>query len=126
KKNDKKSKVKSEYLAPKAEIVKQKFPRTCYNCDHLGHHAANCKMPKRANPRQENMVNADVDMIVMVSDVIAMISEVNLVGSNNNGWWVDTGATRHVCADKSMFHSFRAVDGHKLYMGNSRQASSRE
>ncbi|GJS53283.1 pol polyprotein [Tanacetum coccineum] len=56
----------------------------------------------------------------MVSNVIAMIYEVNLVGSNNSGWWVDTGATRHVCADKSMFRSFRAVDNReKLYMGNS-------
>ncbi|GKG57511.1 hypothetical protein Tco_0587109, partial [Tanacetum coccineum] len=35
-------------------------------------------MPKRVNPRQANMVNDDVDMIAMVPDVIAMISEVNL------------------------------------------------
>lgn len=118
-KNDKKGKGKSEYLAPKAAIVKQQFQGVCFNCDQPGHRAANCKMPKRVTPREANMVN-DVDMIAMVSDVIAMISEVNLVGSNNREWWVDTGATRHVCADKSMFHSFRAVDnGEKLYMGNS-------
>ncbi|GJZ72823.1 retrovirus-related pol polyprotein from transposon TNT 1-94 [Tanacetum coccineum] len=122
-KNDKKSKGKSEYLAPKAGIVKQKFQGICYNCDQPGHRAANCKMPKRVNPRQANMVNDDVDMIAMVSDVCAMISEVNLVGTNHGGWWIDTGATRHVCADKSMFHSFRAVDnGQKLYMGNSATA----
>ncbi|GJU35661.1 retrovirus-related pol polyprotein from transposon TNT 1-94 [Tanacetum coccineum] len=96
-KNDKKSKGKSEYLAPKARI--------------------------RVNPRQANMVDENVDMIAMVSDVCAMISEVNLVGTNNSGWWIDTRATRHVCADKSMFHSFRAVDnGQKLYMGNSATA----
>ncbi|GKE67144.1 hypothetical protein Tco_1521305, partial [Tanacetum coccineum] len=49
-------------------------------------------MPKRMNPRQANMVNDNMDMITMVSDVIAIISEVNLVA-------VD--------------------DGEKLYMGNS-------
>nr|GEX46471.1 hypothetical protein [Tanacetum cinerariifolium] len=50
-------------------------------------------------------------------------STLDKYGSNNNGWWVDTGATRHVCADKSMIHSFRAVDdGDKLYMGNSETA----
>ncbi|GKA82744.1 pol polyprotein [Tanacetum coccineum] len=123
KKNDKKGKGKSEYLAPKAGIVKQKVQGTCYNCDQPGHRAANCKMPKRVNPRQANMVDENVDMIAMVSDVCAMISEVNLVGTNNSGWWIDTRATRHVCADKSMFHSFRAVDnGQKLYMGNSATA----
>ncbi|GJU14257.1 retrovirus-related pol polyprotein from transposon TNT 1-94 [Tanacetum coccineum] len=80
-------------------------------------------MPKRVNPRQANMVDENVDMIAMVSDVCVIISEVNLVGTNNSGWWIDTGATRHVCADKSMFHSFRAVDnGQKLYMGNSATA----
>ncbi|GJY64227.1 retrovirus-related pol polyprotein from transposon TNT 1-94 [Tanacetum coccineum] len=54
-KNDKKSKGKSEYLAPKARIVKQKFQGICYNCDQPGHRATNCKMPKRVNPRQANM-----------------------------------------------------------------------
>ncbi|GJZ54514.1 pol polyprotein [Tanacetum coccineum] len=77
-------------------------------------------MPKRVNPRQANMVNDNVDMIAMVSDVIAMISKVNLVGSNNSGWWVNTGEIRHVCADKSMFHSF--FHSFRAYMGNSTTA----
>nr|GFA68827.1 hypothetical protein [Tanacetum cinerariifolium] len=46
--------------------------------------AANCKMPKRMNPRKANMVNDNIDMIAMVSDIISMISKVNLVDSNNS------------------------------------------
>nr|GEX36110.1 hypothetical protein [Tanacetum cinerariifolium] len=91
-KNDKKSKGKSEYLASKAVIVKQKFEGTCYNCDQPGYRAANCKTLKRVNQRQENMVNNNIDMIVMVSDIVAMIFEVNVSG------------------------------GEKLYMGNSATA----
>nr|GEZ58374.1 retrotransposon protein, putative, Ty1-copia subclass [Tanacetum cinerariifolium] len=69
------------------------------------------------------MVNNNMDMIAMVSEVIAMISKVNLVGSNSSGWWVDTVVTYHVCAKKSMFHSFKAVDNEeKLHMGNSATA----
>ena len=29
-----------------------------------------------------------------------VISEVNLVGENTKEWWVDTGATHHVCLGK--------------------------
>ncbi|GJT45154.1 retrovirus-related pol polyprotein from transposon TNT 1-94 [Tanacetum coccineum] len=91
-KNDKKGKGKADNLAPKAGIVKQKFQGTCYNCDQPGHGASSCKMPKRVNPRQENIVNDHMDMISMVSVVISMISEVNLVVVDN---------------------------GERLYMGNS-------
>ena len=49
----------------------------------------------------------------------AVVSEVNLVG-NTKEWWVDTGATRHICSDKKMFSSYEAInDGEQLFMRNS-------
>ena len=39
---------------------------------------------------------------------------------NSKEWWVDTGATRHICANKDMFTSYVPVSsGEQLFMGNS-------
>ena len=40
---------------------------------------------------------------------IEQVSEMNLV-KNTNEWWVDTGATRHICSDKKMFSTYQFVD----------------
>jgi transposase InsO family protein len=50
---------------------------------------------------------------------IEQVSEMNLV-KNTNEWWVDTGATRHICSDKKMFSTYQSVGyGEQLFMGNS-------
>lgn len=42
------------------------------------------------------------------------------MGSNLKGWWVDTGATRHLCADQKMFSTYDPINlGEQIYMGNS-------
>ena len=50
---------------------------------------------------------------------IEQVSEMNLV-KNTNEWWVDTGATRHICLDKKMFSTYQSVGyGEQLFVGNS-------
>ena len=48
----------------------------------------------------------------------AVVFEANLI-DNPREWWIDTGATRHVCSDRSMFSTYVPVNGQKLFMGNS-------
>jgi len=50
---------------------------------------------------------------------VAMINDqINLVQSDND-WWVDSGASKHVCKDQSLFKSLVLVDdGKVLYMAN--------
>ena len=51
-----------------------------------------------------------------------MISEINVL-EDDNAWWIDSGATKHVCKDRSLFKSYKAMDdGSVLYMGNSSTA----
>lgn len=60
----------------------------------------------------------------MAQDVSEMnltivISEVNMVGSKPKEWWIDTGATRHVCSAKELFATFEAIEnGEKFFMEN--------
>ncbi|GKD10821.1 retrovirus-related pol polyprotein from transposon TNT 1-94 [Tanacetum coccineum] len=48
----------------------------------------------------------------------AMISEINLIGTSE-GWWVDCGATIHVCYDQSMFKTYTVTfEDKKVLLGN--------
>ncbi|KAK9732792.1 hypothetical protein RND81_04G022600 [Saponaria officinalis] len=61
--------------------------------------------------------------VAVTDDVIAaVVVEANLVG-NTAEWILDTGASRHLCADKGLFAEFEEVaDGECVYMGNSTSA----
>ena len=108
---------KGIHTGPKGGISKPKFQGKCYNCGNTGHKSSDCRFPKKKN--QANVVE-NIARDVGDMNLSAIISEVNLVGSNPKEWWIDTGATRHVSFDKKMFSSFEPVEnGEKMYMGNS-------
>ena len=50
--------------------------------------------------------------------LVTMISEVNIVGGSE-GWWVDTGASRHVCYDRAVFKSYSDAEDKKVLLGDS-------
>ncbi|KAD3336335.1 hypothetical protein E3N88_31854 [Mikania micrantha] len=104
-----KGKGKVVDLGPKKGGVRKQvfqFKGKCYNC---GEHA--------------HMMEDDMPLVAMVSDITTMMEEINLVSNDPKGWWVDTGATRHVCPDRALFNTFKEVVGDsKLYMGNAATA----
>ena len=49
---------------------------------------------------------------------MCMISEIFCV-QDDCSWYIDSGASRHVCKERSSFKTFKEVDnGEVLYMGN--------
>ena len=97
---------------------KQKFQGKCFNCGKQGHKYSDCRLQKRNKPKEANVVD-DITKDVSDIDLIAVISKVNLVGSNPKEWWIDTSATSHVWLDKKMFYTFEPIEtGKKVYMGN--------
>ena len=51
--------------------------------------------------------------------IVVVVVEANLL-ANKIGWLLDTGASRHFCANKELLHDFEeATDRECVYMGNS-------
>ena len=44
-----------------------------------------------------------------------VLFEANML-DNPNEWWVDTGATRHVCGERNVFSTYVPVNGRNLIM----------
>ncbi|CAJ2678824.1 unnamed protein product [Trifolium pratense] len=84
----------------------------CFNCWKPGHVARKCRGKKRPRPAALNaQVNATDEAYT------AMITEINMVGVTD-GWWIDTGATRHVCYERAMFKTYTSAENKKVQMGN--------
>ena len=114
------NKGKGTKLGPKRGVSKKKtFLGKCFNCRKQGHKSFGFKLPKRNKPKEANVIE-DISKDLSDINLTTVIFEVNLVGSNPKEWWIDTGATRHVCYDKKMFSTFEPIEtGEKVFIGNS-------
>uniref|UniRef100_A0A1U7XMK9 Uncharacterized protein LOC104240197 n=1 Tax=Nicotiana sylvestris TaxID=4096 RepID=A0A1U7XMK9_NICSY len=101
------------------EQKKKKFKGTCYNCGKVGHKSPNCRLLKKDNKKgQANIVEKNDN----IDDLCAMFFECNLVG-NPKEWWIDSGATRHVCVIKEAFETYSTVGPEEeISMGNNATA----
>ncbi|KAF3612646.1 putative histone H2A.3-like [Capsicum annuum] len=81
---------------------KKKFKGKCFNCGKIDHKSTDYRAPKNSKKKdQANMIESNKEC----DDLCAMFSECNLVG-NPREWWMDSSATRYVCANKELFSSF--------------------
>ncbi|XP_070024829.1 uncharacterized protein [Nicotiana sylvestris] len=109
--NNRKRKTTS---GPKNNPSKKRFNGNCYNCGKAGQRFVDCRAPKKDKKKVEK--HEDVD------DLCAMLYECNLVG-NPKEWWIDSGATRHVCAVREAFATYAPIGPKEtLSMGNAATA----
>ncbi|KAH9720235.1 hypothetical protein KPL70_006028 [Citrus sinensis] len=107
--NHPKNNQKRKFDSKENQNNKKKKKGTCHHCGKPGHFKRDCRLLKK----QKEVSN---------TNFVAMISEINVL-EDDNAWWIDSGATKHVCKDRSLFKSYKAMDdGSVLYMGNSSTA----
>ncbi|KAL0283992.1 UNVERIFIED_CONTAM: Retrovirus-related Pol polyprotein from transposon TNT 1-94 [Sesamum angustifolium] len=78
--------------------------------------AKDCRLPKKNQAHVSEVRSVPIDLGEL--NLSAVEFETNLV-DNPREWWIDTGATRHICSDKEMFSTYTPINGRKLFMGNS-------
>ncbi|XP_070025422.1 uncharacterized protein [Nicotiana sylvestris] len=96
------SKKRKKPSGPKNYPSKKKFKGNCHNCGKVGYKATECHAPKKDKKKsQANMIEKNDE----IDGLCSILLECNLV-ENPREWWIDSGATRHVCANKKLFNSY--------------------
>nr|KAJ0208808.1 hypothetical protein LSAT_V11C400210700 [Lactuca sativa] len=129
-KNPKKSNGKRKFKGKDDKSSNKKTKLVCCNCNKPGHFKKDCRLCKPnkdgAGPsgpndpeRQQGQISVFMQNSKYIQSYIYVISEAFYVQDDNVAWWVDSGATSHVCKDLYWFKDFQPIeDGSVVKMGN--------
>ncbi|GKE28994.1 zinc finger, CCHC-type containing protein [Tanacetum coccineum] len=106
-KQNKGKKRSNEYISGSSSNKKPKLK--CWKCEKTGNFKRDC--------RSGNKKNANAGGSGKGSKGHSQDQGQNLVDAT--AWWIDSGATTHVCKDRCWFKTYEPVeDGYVLYMGD--------
>ncbi|GJW32216.1 zinc finger, CCHC-type containing protein [Tanacetum coccineum] len=120
------TRVNVNIKTPKLILKKSKV--TSWKCGKPGHLKKDCKGGKVDNKANGSGTNGSVNNSLKGQNIfnkslqnyyVTYASEAYFVKDDDVAWWVDSGATVHVCKDRCWFKTYESLnDGSILYMGN--------
>ena len=104
----------------------------CWKCGKTGHFKKDCRFGKKndnanasgsgkgSKDHSENQGQKSIrDLNSLIKHSVSLNSEAFYVQDDAAAWWIDSGATTHVCKDRFWFKTLVPVeDGSVLYMGD--------
>ena len=103
----------------------------CWKCGKSGHFKKDCRSGNKKNGAstsgsgkgsKDHSQDQGQNLVHVCSSIkhsVSLISEAFYVQDDAFAWWLDSGATTHVCKDRCWFKTYEPVeDGSVLYMGD--------
>ncbi|KAL5740183.1 hypothetical protein ACOSQ2_029363 [Xanthoceras sorbifolium] len=88
----------------------------CYNCQKFWHYASKCRAPSSKVDKRSNYVEVKTEE---KKTVLLACRDNN--GDQENAWYLDTGASNHMCGRRSMFVELdESVAGNVSFGDNSK------
>nr|KAJ0214613.1 hypothetical protein LSAT_V11C400207050 [Lactuca sativa] len=129
-KNPKKSNGKKKFKGKDDKSSNKKAKLVCLNCNKPSHFKKDYRLRKvnkdgvgpsgsKDPKKQQGQISVFMQNSKYIQNYISVISEVFYVLDDKVAWWVDSGATSHVCKDIYWFKDFQPIeDGSVVKMGN--------
>ncbi|KAI5409427.1 hypothetical protein KIW84_055023 [Lathyrus oleraceus] len=83
----------------------------CYNCDKMGHLAKDCRIEKKV----EETTNLTLEAEANEGFLLMAQNEIN---TNDNVWYLDSGASNHMCGHKHLFKEMRKIEDGNVSFGD--------
>jgi len=100
-------KSKGEGEEPKAKTASKVI---CWNCGENGHKRPECKKPRKDKKKEEEEEEAD-ELFLITDDAQEDLSLAAMErSSRDKGWYVNSGATKHMCNQKEWYEKLENVD----------------
>nr|KAJ0208664.1 hypothetical protein LSAT_V11C400206440 [Lactuca sativa] len=120
-KNPKKSNGKRKFKGKDEKSSNKKAKLVCCNCNKPGHFKKYCHLRKvnkdGAGPsgskdpeKQQGQISVSMQNSKYIHNYISMISEAFYVQDDAVAWWVDSGATSHICKDLRWFKECQPIE----------------
>lgn len=74
----------------------------CYNCQQMGHFASKCKEQRRERGSSANTIKKEKKerVVSFMATTKALASDGNTSGTDQNDWYIDSGASRHLTCNR--------------------------
>ncbi|KAI5412204.1 hypothetical protein KIW84_057036 [Lathyrus oleraceus] len=83
----------------------------CYNCGKVGHLAKDCRIEKKV----EETTNLTLEAEANEGFLLMAQNEIN---TNDNVWYLDSGASNHMCGHKHLFKEMRKIEDGNVSFGD--------